>query len=564
VARTLTPLMGAYMLRFDPKKLGDEPFWMPFYQRRLKWSLRHRWVVLGAGLAFFIGSIMMPVLGLIPLDFIPPQDIGRTTASIELPPGATLAETDAVTRRMTAIILKQPEVKDTYAIIGSGTTTLGGVDSTAGEVRTASVTAILKDRKERKLNQQQFEAKVTPLLQEIPGARVSFARAGGGGSQTAVTLVSDDPVALRNAADAVEQAMRRVPGLADVSSSAAILRPEIIIRPKRDIAAQLGVSASDISQVARIATLGDADQLLPKFNLADRQIPIRVMLEENARESLGVISTLQVPTKMGTTVPLSTVADVTFGAGPNQVERLDRRQQAIVSARLVGITLGEGQQRIHALTAMQHLPPGVTEATAFDLQLLTDTVTGFGFALGTGVLLMYLVLVLLFRSFGTPITILAALPVSYGGAFILMMLTHSALSMPSFIGLIMLTGVAAKNSILLVEYAIEARRGGLSREAALLDAAHKRARPILMTTVAMSAGMLPIALKLGAGGEFNQPMAVAVIGGLATSTLLSLVFVPAFFTVVDDVRNLFKRSFSRALEPDGKAEDLAQPRPAAE
>jgi HAE1 family hydrophobic/amphiphilic exporter-1 len=286
------------------------------------------------------------------------------------------------------------------------------------------------------------------------------------------------------------------------------------------------------------------------------------MLDENARESLGVISTLQVPTRTGATVPLSTVADVTFGAGPNEIDRLDRRQQAIVSARLFGITLGEGEQRIHALPAMQHLPPGVSEATAFDLQLLTETVTGFAFALGSGVLMMYLVLVLLFRSFATPFTILAALPVSYGGAFILMLLTRSSLSLPSFIGLIMLTGVAAKNSILLVEYAIEARRGGMSREGALLDAAHKRARPIIMTTVAMSAGMLPIALRLGQGGEFRQPMAIAVIGGLATSTLLSLVFVPAFFTVVDDVRTKVKRVFGQALEPDGKAEDAGRPQAA--
>jgi HAE1 family hydrophobic/amphiphilic exporter-1 len=560
--------MGAYMLRHDPKKLGDEPFWMAFYQRRLRWSIRHRWVVLIAGLVFFVLSSLMAVpkplgFGLIPLDFIPPQDIGRTTASIELPPGVTLAETDAVTQKMTAIIRKQPEVKTTYAIIGSGVNSLGGVDSTAGEVRTSEIDVILKDRHERKLSQQEFEAKVTPLLQEIPGARVSFARGGGGGGQTAITLVGDDPVALRNAAYAVEQQMRQTPGLADVASTAAMLRPEIIIRPKRDIAAQLGVSAADISQVARIATLGDADQLLPKFNLADRQIPIRVMLAENARESLGVISTLQVPTRTGATVPLSTVADVTFGAGPNQIDRLDRRQEAIVSARLIGITLGEGEQRIHALSAMQHLPPGVSEATAFDLQLLVDTVNGFAFALGTGVLLMYLVLVLLFRSFSTPFTILAALPVSYGGAFILLFLAHSALSLPSFIGLIMLTGVAAKNSILLVEYAIEARRGGMSREAALLDAGHKRARPIIMTTVAMSAGMLPIALKLGVGGEFNQPMAIAVIGGLATSTLLSLVFVPAFFTVVDDVRTTVKRVFGGALEPEGKGEDAVRPRPAA-
>jgi HAE1 family hydrophobic/amphiphilic exporter-1 len=556
VARTLTPLMGAYILRRDTKREHkDEPFWMPFYQRRLRWSLRHRWIVLWAGFVFFVASLVVAVVW-VPKDLFPNQDVGRTTASIELPPGATLAETDAVTQKMTAILLKRPEVVNTYAIIGSGTTTLGGVNSTAGEVRTARITAILKDRHQRKLTQNQFEAEVTPLLQQVSGARVSFARAGGGGAQASITLVSDDPVALRKAATAVEQEMRQVPGLADVASSAAMLRPEIIIRPKRDIAAQLGVSAADISQVARIATLGDADQLLPKFNLADRQIPIRVMLDENARESLGVISTLQVPTRSGATVPLSTVADVTFGAGPNQIDRIDRLQTADVSARLVGITLGDGQQRIHALHAMKNLPAGVSEKSdAGDLQILIEVFTGFAFAIGSGILLMYLVLVLLFRSFATPATILAALPVSYGGAFILLLLTNSAISLPSLIGLIMLTGVAAKNSILLVEYAIEARRAGMSREEALLDAAHKRARPIIMTTVAMGAGMLPIALKLGAGGEFRQPMAIAVIGGLVTSTLLSLVFVPAYFTVVDDVRTFVKRVFARALEPEGKAED---------
>ena len=562
VARTLTPLMGAYMLRFDGKKVEDEPFWMPFYQRRLRWSLRHRWIVLWAGFVFFIASLVIAVVW-VPKDFIPTQDIGRTTASIELPPGATLAETDAVTQKMTAIILKQPEVKRTYAIIGSGTTTFGGVNSTAGEVRTAVVTAILKDRHQRKLTQNEFEAKVTPLLQQIPGARVSFARAGGGGAQASVTLVSDDPVALRKAATMVEREMRQVSGLADVASTAALLRPEIIIKPKRDIAAQLGVSAADISQVARIATLGDADQLLPKFNLADRQIPIRVMLAEDARESLGVISTLQVPTRTGATVPLSTVADVTFGAGPNQIDRIDRLQTATVSARLVGVTLGDAQARIHALHAMKNLPAGVAEKSdAGDLQVFIEVFTGFGFAIGSGILLMYLVLVLLFRSFATPATILAALPVSYGGAFILLLMMHSAISLPSLIGLIMLTGVAAKNSILLVEYAIEARRAGMSREAALLDAAHKRARPIIMTTVAMGAGMLPIALKLGAGGEFRQPMAIAVIGGLVTSTLLSLVFVPAYYTVVDDVRRFVKRVFAGALEPDGKAEDAGRSRAA--
>lgn len=561
VARTLTPLMGAYMLRFDPRKTEDEPSWMPFYQTCLRWSLRHRWIVLVSGAVFFVASMVL-AFAVVPKDFIPTQDVGRTYASVSLPPGATLTEADAVAQKMTAIILKRPEVASTYAIIGSATTSIGGVNSAAGEVRSTTIIVNLVDRDKRKLSQGQFEDLVTPQLQQIPGARVTFARQGGGGGRTAVTLVSEDPVALRAASSAIEQQMRQVPGLSDVASSAALLRPEIIIKPKRDIAAQLGVSAADISQVARIATLGDADQLLPKFNLADRQIPIRVMLDEMTRQSLGVISTLRVPTRNGATVPLLTVADVTFGAGPNQIDRYDRQQNATISARLVNITAGEGLDRINALPAMRHLPPGVEPKSAGDEEVFKDVFGGFAFAIGSGLLLMYLVLVLLFRSFSTPFSIMAALPVSYGGAFLLLLAAGSSISLPSLIGLIMLTGVAAKNSILLVEYAIEARRAGMAREAALLDAAHKRARPIIMTTVAMGAGMLPIALKLGAGGEFRQPMAIAVIGGLITSTLLSLVFVPAFFTVVDDVRTWFKRMFNRALTPEGKDEDEGRVAPA--
>lgn len=554
VARTLTPLMGAYMLRYDAGRVGEEPFWMAFYQGLLRWCLRHRWIVLGLGFAFFVFSLVL-AFAVVPKDFIPNQDIGRSFASIELPPGATLAETDAVAQRMTSIALKRPEVESTFASIGSATNSTTGDGSGAGEVRRANITINLYDRHKRKLTQSDFEAAITPLLQQVPGARVSLARQGGGGGQTAVTLVAEDPVALRKASWAIEQQMRQAPGLADVASSVALLRPEIIIRPKKDIAAQLGVSAADISQVARIATLGDADQLLPKFNLSDRQIPIRVMLQEDARNSLGVISTLQVPTKTGATVPLSTVADVTFGAGPNQIDRYDRLQTADISARMVGIVAGEAQKRIHDLPAMKHLPEGVTEKPAGDLEVMIDVFSGFIFAMGSGLLLMYLVLVLLFRSFSTPFSIMMALPVSYGGAFIMLLLAHSSISLPSMIGLIMLTGVAAKNSILLVEYAIEARRGGMSRFDALMDAAHKRARPVIMTTIAMGAGMAPIALKLGAGGEFRQPMAIAVVGGLITSTLLSLVFVPAFFTVADDFRNFIKGLFNGALEPEGKAED---------
>jgi HAE1 family hydrophobic/amphiphilic exporter-1 len=297
---------------------------------------------------------------------------------------------------------------------------------------------------------------------------------------------------------------------------------------------------------------------LPKFNLPDRQIPIRVMLTEDARERLDVVENLQVPTRTGGSVPLSAVADVSFGAGPNQIDRFDRRRTATIQAEMNGVTLGEAAKKVHALPAMKALPAGVSEAASADLESLQELGQGFGFALGTGVLLMYVVLVLLFRSFFHPATIQAALPLAFGGAFILLLLAGMSMSMPALIGMIMLCGIAAKNSILLVEYAIEAEKRGLTRREALLDAARKRARPIVMTTVAMGAGMAPIALGIGEGVEFRQPMAVAVIGGLITSTLLSLLFVPVVFGIVDRIRNFLVGGLVRRLQPEGKAEADAE------
>jgi HAE1 family hydrophobic/amphiphilic exporter-1 len=352
--------------------------------------------------------------------------------------------------------------------------------------------------------------------------------------------------------------MRELPGLSNVVSTAALVRPEILITPKADVAALQGVSTRDISQVARVATLGDADQLLPKFNLGDRQVPIRVMLTEESRSNLALLQTLRVPTASGDAVPLSAVADVTFGAGPNQLSRYDRLRVARLSAELSnGATLGSASAAIDELPAMKALPEGVSQAVSGELESLQETFTGFAFAMITGVLLMYVVLVLLFGSFFHPITILAALPVSFGGAFLALLLTGKGLSMPALIGIIMLTGIAAKNSILLVDYAIIAMKQGLSRNDAILDAARKRARPIIMTTMAMGLGMLPIALALGEGTEFRSPMAIAVIGGLITSTALSLVFVPAIFSLIDGLKTRLERVLDRAFHHQHATADEA-------
>lgn len=563
VARTLTPLMSAYMLKANQGKEHRDPAWMTAYLRLLRWGLGHsgspqlkadraqrrggfvrrhilwrvydhRLWVMGLGTLFFIFSIFLA--SRLPFEFIPVEDVSRSSVSVQLPPGATLAETDAVVQRATAALTERPEVKSVYASIGSATTSFGpGGGSSAGEVRRASMTINLVKKNERDIRQQAFEQEMGPILRQIPGARVQFGVEGGGGGQVSISLVGDDGAVLEDAAAAVERQMRDIPGLSNVISSAALVRPEILITPKPDIAQQ-GVTASDISSVARVATLGDADQLLPKFNLGDRQVPIRVMLTEDSRADLGIIENLQVPTASGVAVPLSSVADVSFGAGPNQLTRLDRLRVATLTAELNGITLGQASERVNALPAMKALPNGVSQAVSGELENLQETASGFIFAIVTGILLMYLVLVLLFKSFFHPITILTALPVSFGGAFFLLLVTGKALSMPALIGIIMLTGIAAKNSILLVDYAIIAMERGLNRYDAIVDAAHKRAQPIIMTTLAMGLGMLPIALAIGEGTEFRSPMAIAVIGGLITSTALSLIFVPAAFSLIDGAK----------------------------
>lgn len=587
VARTLTPLMGAFLLKRDQGKEHGDPFWMPPYLRALDWVLGssaprqlredrvkrrgswfrrsvyyrlfdHRIWTLIMGLLFFVGSIGLALR--LPGEFIPVEDISRSSITVQLPPGSTLEETDASVQRINRILLQRPEVASVYSSVGSATVSFGpGGGGGAGEVRKANLTVNLVPRGKRSLTQQEFEQEMGPPLREIPGTRVQFGQAGGGGGIMSVALVSDDPVALAEAATALEREMREIPGLQNVISSAALVRPEILITPKPDVAALQGVSAADISQVARVATLGDSDQLLPKFNLGDRQIPIRVMLRQDARSDLGVLENLKVPTSSGSAVPLSAVADISFGAGPNQIDRLDRRRVATLTAELGATPLSEATEAVNELPAMSNLPEGVMQQLTGDAESNAELGAGFAFALLTGIMLMYVVLVLLFGSFFHPITILAALPVSFGGAFFALMITGKALSMPALIGMIMLTGIAAKNSILLVDYAIIAMHKGMNRHDALMDAAHKRARPIIMTTMAMGLGMLPIAMAFGEGTEFRSPMAIAVIGGLITSTVLSLLFVPVVFSLIDGIKTRLERILDRAFSGQHGDEEQVTP-----
>jgi multidrug efflux pump subunit AcrB len=546
VARMITPVLAAYSLR--PDSLLEHPVDGPImlrYRQILQWCVHHRWKTVLAGGLFFALSIYM--LREIPQGFMPPQDYASSEVDIELPPGGTLADTARVSAAATAILRSQPEVTDVVEFVGSD------------EVRTATLYVSLVPRRERALSQKEWEQKVAPLLRGVADGQVNFSSGGDGGRDIGVYLTGDDPVLVEATAHKVLAEMQGLGELRGARIKGDLPRPEIVVRPRLEIAAQLGVSVESISQTIRIATLGDLPQNGAKFALSDRQIPIRVSLLEGARRDLTVLENLPVPTASGGSVPLKTVAALSFGQGPSAIRRYNQNRRAFLQAdRAPGIELGPATQKLYALPALAHLPDGVRRVETGDAEFFTELQDNFAIAIGSGVLMVYAVLVLLFGRVFQPITILSALPLSLGGAVLALILTNHPFSLPVIIGILMLMGIVAKNSILLVDFAIEEMRAGKDRVTAILEAGHKRARPIVMTTIAMVAGMLPVAIGWGGDSDFRAPMGIAVIGGLITSTLLTLVIVPAVFTILDDVERWVSPRIGRLLAKPGDA-----PTPAA-
>jgi multidrug efflux pump subunit AcrB len=542
VARLLTPMMSAYLLK-PAKHVQPEDGWiMRNYLRIMRWCLRYRWVTAIASALFFVASLSL--VPLLPTGFIPPADRGQTQITVELPPGSTLAETTAAAEQARLAAMNVKGIESIFSSIGGGSSGDAFAPGAAAEARRAVLTLNVIHRDKRAESLQELENQLRAKLDEIPGARFTVGPPDTGVKMQLV-LKSDDPVALTTAARMVERELRTLNGIGNVNSSASLVRPEIIVRPDAARAADLGVTTASIAETVRVATAGDYDVNLPKLNLSERQVPIRVQLPNDVRADLAAIERLSVPGRQGP-VMLGTVASVSMDSGPAQIDRLNRSRNVTLEVELGGRSLGELNEEARALPSMKNLPPSVTIAELGDAQEMQALFESFGIAMLIGVLCIYGVLVLLFHDFMQPMTILAALPLSIGGAFVGLLVTHKALSMPSMIGLIMLMGIVTKNSILLVDYAILARRAGMSRFDALVDACHKRSRPILMTTIAMGAGMLPLALGFGADPSFRSPMAVTVIGGLITSTLLSLLVVPAVYTFVDDLQGLM-RKFSQTI-----------------
>ncbi len=538
VARVLTPMMSAYILK-PITKAHQDPRWMRIYLRWASWCVQHRLLTLLAAGGFFAGSLML--IPLLPKGFIPPDDNSQTQVYLELPPGTTLAQTRATAEAARLLIKAVPHVQSVYTTIGGGS---AGADPFApqgvSETRKATLTITLDDRGTRPLKQP-IERQIRTAIEPLPGVR-SKVGLGASGEKYILVLTGEDASVLQAAALAVEKDIRTLPGLGNVASSASLVRPEIAVRPDFARAADMGVTSASIGDTLRIATVGDYDAALPKLNLSQRQVPIVVMLDTAARTDLDLLGRLSVPGVKGP-VMLSQVATLEVAGGPAVIDRYDRSRNITFEIELSGMPLGDVTAAVQNLDAIKGLPPGVKVVEVGDAEVMGELFASFALAMLTGVLCIYVVLVLLFKSLLHPVTILTALPLSLGGAFVGLLLADKSFSMPSLIGLIMLMGVATKNSILLVEYAILARREhGLSRGAALLDACHKRARPIVMTTLAMAAGMTPIAIGFGAADtSFRAPMAIAVIGGLMTSTVLSLLVIPAVFTYVDDVGQWFGR-----------------------
>ena len=578
VARLITPMVAAYFLKSHGHAQRPDGAVMRLYMRTLRWTvditrfreakdratswlgrrlarlLDHRvWVMGIAGIALVLTVAIFVAL---PKSFQPPIDHDRSAITVQLPPGSTLEQTDAVVSRVAELMRKQtPTVTSVYqrAFVGEGRLTVTLAEN-------------------RKVSSTEFERMMAPQLAAIPDARVNFQNQNGwGGNSRDLSIVfgGDDPALLQRTGDQMVEQMSALKSIRSPRVEGGLQRPEIIVRPRLDLAADLGITTSTLSNAIRVATLGEIDQGSARFSLSDRQIPIRVAFAKSARERLDNIRNLAVPTQTGGSVPLHSVADISFGAGPTQIDRISQQRQLTISADLApGVVEGDALKQINALPALTNLPIGVSRLTVGQSKAQSELISNIVIAVLAGFFLLFAVLVLLYRRFLPPFVNLGSLFLAPLGACIALWITGMAVSMPVYIGLLMLLGIVAKNSILLVDFALEEMSKGVRRFDAILDAGHKRAQPIVMTTVAMVAGMIPTALAVTGDGSFRAPMSVTVMGGLILSTLLTLLIVPSSFSLALGVERSIGRKLGHRLlsyrpgDADGPLIEGAPPRPA--
>jgi multidrug efflux pump subunit AcrB len=582
VARMITPLIAAYFLRSHGEAPHASGKFMERYLNALRWSIDdskarayrarnpgffnkiksliwdHRLYMVGAGL----GSLALTgvLFSTLSFSFQPPLNLDYSRVRIGMPPGTTLAQTEDVVDRVADMVKQDPNVERVFERIFTGS---------------GSVNIVLK--KHRELTSTEFERGLTPKLSQIADARVNFQSqsgggpegGGGGGRDMMLFLGSDNPELLSQTANKIVKEMEGLPELRAPRALGDLSRPEIIIKPRFDLAADLGVTTSALGQTIRIATLGDIAQNSAKFSLADRQVPIRVSISENERRDLSVLENLPVPTASGSSVPLKSVAEISFGAGPTSVSRTDQVRRLAVGADLApGLVSGDVWPKINALPSVKNLPDGVQQLTLGEQKWQAELMFYFAIALASGVLLVFAVLVLLYRRFLAPFVNMGSLLLAPLGAAIALVVTGNPVSLPVLIGILMLFGIVAKNSILLVDFAVEMMNHGMPKDEAIIEAGHKRAQPITMTTVAMVAGMIPIATSIEGDASWRAPMGVVVIGGLIFSTMLTLVLVPAYYSIAISLETRIGRFFRRFIGtsahelPAGKRPPEHLPQPA--
>jgi len=550
VARLLTPMMAAYFMKAHPKEEKDGRI-MRAYMAIVKAAMNHRKTTVAV--TAVVVALSLATIPLLKSGFLPASDDARAQITLTMQPGATIEQTDATTRQAADIIGKLQDVTHVFSAVGSASSGGGPDSSTSSSVGSATIVAVLPPIGERDRKQSEIENDIRQALSVLPGVRIAVG-GGGNGTKLEITLASDDANALDSAGTALEEQLRTLQGIGAVTSTAARQAPEIQITPDFARAAALGVTSSAIAEAVRVATDGEYSADLPKLNLPQRQVPIVVRFSPETRTKLDDIKNMRVSGTNGN-VDLGSIADIRIGGSPSEIDRIDRMRNVTLSVELNGRILGDVNREAQALPALQHLPSGVTLVEQGELQRSSELFQSFGLAMAIGVFCIYAILVLLFHDFLQPLTLLMALPLSLGGALVPLVVTGTSFSMAAVIGLLMLMGVVTKNSILLIEYAIMSRRQGMPRFDALVDACHKRARPIIMTTIAMASGMLPVALSLtGGDSSFRQPMAIVVIGGVMMSTLLSLVVIPVIFTFVDDLNEALRRLVHRTGPETAEAE----------
>jgi multidrug efflux pump subunit AcrB len=514
-----------------------------------RWNARmhdHRMAMVGAGVLTLLVSAGL--FGTLPLSFFPPQNDDYSRVNITMPPGTTLKQTESVTDRVAALVQKDPSVERVFERINVGT---------------GRVNIVLK--KDRKVTSTEFERAMAPSLSAFPDARVSFMSQNGGGPDNdardiMLYLGGDDPVQLDEVANRIAKEMGTVPGLRAPRVGSNLAQPEITIKPHFDLAADLGVTTAALSQTIRIATLGDIEQNSAKFSLSDRQVPIQVSLSENARRDIQTLENLPVPTSNGSSVPLKAVADVGFGSGPTTINRSNQLRRLTIGADLApGYVEGDVWAKIYELPSFKNLPQGVQKMNLGNQKWQAELLFNFAIALISGVLLVFAVLVLLYRRFLAPFVNMGSLLLAPLGAAVALHIAGQPVSLFVLIGILMLFGIVAKNSILLVDFAVEMMNHGMKKNDAIWEAGHKRAQPIVMTTVAMVAGMLPTAISISGDNSWRAPMGITVIGGLIFSTLLTLLLVPSYFSIAISIESRIGRLFHRLIGEDAHREGVAVP-----